>query len=91
MVATPKIRRDDKGKQQEFAEKKNERNQMGKGACCKVLFSLFGVGKNHVIYDDSAPLSSFQYPFSIQSLILALFDSVLGPKKILRINPANLG
>jgi hypothetical protein len=25
-----------------FAKKK-ERNQMGKGACCKVLFSLFGV------------------------------------------------
>jgi hypothetical protein len=55
---------------------------MGKGACCKVLFSLFGVGKNPVIYDDPAPLSSFQYPSSIQSLILALFDSILGKKKI---------
>jgi hypothetical protein len=27
------------------------------------------------------PLSSFQYPSSIQSLILVLFDSVLGLKK----------
>jgi hypothetical protein len=45
MVVAPKIKRDDKGKQQEFAEKKKERNQMGKGACCKVLFSLFGVVK----------------------------------------------
>jgi hypothetical protein len=67
-----------------FAEKKKERNQMGKGACCKVLFSLFGVVKNHVIYDDPAPLSSFQYPSLIKSLILALFDSVLGKK-----NPSN--
>jgi hypothetical protein len=58
---------------------------MGKGACCKVLFSLFGVVKNPIIYDDPAPLSSFQYPSSIQSLILTLFDSVLGPKK----NPSN--
>ena len=64
---------------------------MGKGACCKVLLSLFGVGKNPVIYDDPAPLSSFQYPSSIQSLILAHFDSVLSPKKILRISPAILG
>jgi len=47
--------------------------------------------KNPVIYDDPAPLSSFQYPSSIQSLILALFNSVLGQKKILRISPANLG
>jgi len=64
---------------------------MGKGAYCKVLFSLFGVVKNPVIYDDPTPLSNFQYPSSIQSLILVLFDSVLGPKKILRIKPANLG
>jgi len=39
----------------------------------------------------SSPLSSFQYPSSIQSLILTIFDSILGPKKILRINPVNLG
>jgi hypothetical protein len=26
-------------------QRKKERNQMGKGACCKVLFSLFGVIK----------------------------------------------
>jgi len=58
---------------------------MGKGACCKVLFSLFGVVKNHVIYDDPTPLSNFQYPSSIQSLILVPFDLVLGPKK----NPSN--
>jgi len=32
MVAASKIKRDDK-------------NQMGKGACCKVLFFLFGVVK----------------------------------------------
>jgi hypothetical protein len=38
----PKIRSDDKGNQQEFAKKK-ERNQTGRGACCKVFFSLFDV------------------------------------------------
>jgi hypothetical protein len=52
---------------------------------------LIRCGKNPVIYDDPAPLTSFQCPSSIQSLNLAHFDSVLGPKKILRINPANLG
>jgi len=55
------------------------------------LIFLIRCGKNLVIYDDPAPLSSSQYPSSIQSLILTLFDSVLGPKKILRISPANLG
>jgi len=49
------------------------------------LIFLIRCGKNHVIYDDPAPLSSFQYPSLIQSLILALFDSVFGPKK----NPLN--
>jgi hypothetical protein len=52
---------------------------------------LIRCGKNPVIYDDPAPLSSFQCPSSIQSLNLAHFNSVLGPKKILRISPANLG
>jgi hypothetical protein len=52
------------------------------------LIFLIRCGKNLVIYDDPAPLSSSQYPSSIQSLILTLFDSVLGPKKILRISPA---
>jgi len=52
---------------------------------------LIQCGRNLVIYDDAAPLSSFQCPSSIQSLNLARFDSVLGPKKILRISPANLG
>jgi len=41
-----------------FAEEKKERNQMGKGACCKVLFSLFGMVKNHVIYYDPTPFSN---------------------------------
>jgi len=52
---------------------------------------LIRCGKNPVIYDDPAPLSSYQCPSSIQSLNLAHFDSVLGPKKILWISPANLG
>jgi len=73
-----------------FAEEKKERNQLGKGAC-KVLFSLFGVVKILSFMMIQPPLSSFQYHSSIQSLILTLFDSVLGPKKILRISPANLG
>ena len=55
------------------------------------LIFLIRCGKNPVIYDDPTPLSSFQYPSSIQSLILTPFDLVLGPKKILRISPANLG
>jgi hypothetical protein len=55
------------------------------------LIFLIWCGKNPVIYDDPSPLSNFQYPSSIQSLILTLFDSVLGPKKILQISPANLG
>jgi len=46
---------------------------------------LIRCGKNPVIYDDPAPLSSFQCPSSIQSLNLAHFNSVLGPKK----NPSN--
>ena len=45
------------------------------------MIFLIRCGRNLVIYDDPAPLSSFQYPSSIQSLILALFNSVLGPKK----------
>ena len=49
------------------------------------LIFLIRCGRNPVIYDDPTPLSSFQYPSSIQSLISALFDSVLGPKK----NPSN--
>lgn len=55
------------------------------------LIFLIRCGKNPVIYDDPTPLSSFQCPSSIQSLNLALFDSVLGPKKILWISPANSG
>ena len=89
MVAAPKIRRDDKGKTAGiFKEKRKEirwRVQL------QSLIFLIRCGKNPVIYDDPTPLSSFQYPSSIQSLILTLFDSVLGPKKILRISLANLG
>jgi hypothetical protein len=90
MVSSSPISKTNMETSRKFAEEKKERNQMGKGAC-KVLFSLFGVVKNPIIYDDPTPLSSFQYHSSIQSLILTLFDSVLGPKKILRIFPANLG
>jgi hypothetical protein len=90
VVAAPKIRRDDKRKkQQEFTEKK--RKEIRWRVQLQSLIFLICCGKYPVIYDDPAPLSSFQYPSSIQSLILALFDSVLGPKKILRISPANLG
>jgi len=72
-----------KEKQQEFAEKKGKKSD---GGCsCKVLFSLFGVVKIISFMMIQAPLSSFQCPSSIQSLILALFNSVLGPKK----NPSN--
>jgi len=89
VVAAPKIRRDDKGKTAGiFREKRKEirwRVQL------QSLIFLIRCGKNPIIYDDPAPLSSFQYPSSIQSLILALFNSVLGKKKILRISPANLG
>jgi len=49
------------------------------------LIFLIRCGRNPVTYDDPAPLSSFQYPSLIKSLILALFNSVLGPKK----NPSN--
>ena len=55
------------------------------------LIFLIRCGKNPVIYGDPTPVSSFQCPSSIQSLNLAHFDSVLGPKKIVRISPANLG
>jgi hypothetical protein len=51
------------------------------------LIFLIRCGKNPIIYDDPAPLSSFQYPSSIQSLILALFNLVLGPKKSFESGP----
>jgi hypothetical protein len=83
VVAAPKIRRDDRGKTAGiFREKRKEirwRVQL------QSLIFLIRCGKNPIIYDDPAPLSSFQYPSSIQSLILALFNSVLGKKK----NPSN--
>jgi hypothetical protein len=88
MVAAPKIRLDDKGKTTGICREKRKKSD---GGCsCKVLFFLFGVVKI-LSFMMIRPLSSFQYPSSIQSLILALFNSVLGPKKILRISPANLG
>jgi hypothetical protein len=78
-----------KEKHQEFAAKK--RKEIRWRVQLQSLIFLIWCAKNPVIYDDPAPLSSFQYPSSIQSLILTLFNSVLGPKKILRISPANLG
>jgi hypothetical protein len=89
VVAAPKIRRDDKGKTTGICREK--RKEIRWRVQLQSLIFLIRCGKNPVIYDDLAPLSNFQYLSSIQSLILALFDSVLGPKKILRISPANLG
>jgi len=89
MVAAPKIRHDDKGKTAGICREK--RKEIRWRVQLQSLIFLIRCGKNPVIYDDPAPLSSFQCPSSIQSLNLALFDSVLGPKKILRISPANLG
>jgi len=69
--------------------KENNKEKKGKksdgGCSCKVLFSLFGVVKILSFMMIQPPLSSFQCPPSIQSLNLAHFDSVLGPKK----NPSN--
>jgi len=48
---------------------------------------LIRCGKNPVIYDDPTPLSSFQYHSSIQSLILAPFNSVLGKKNFFESIP----
>jgi hypothetical protein len=81
MVAAPKIRRDDKGKTVGICREK--RKEIRWRVQLESLIFLIRCGKNPVIYDDPAPLSSFQYPSLIQSLILAPFDSVLGPKKIL--------
>jgi len=89
VVAAPKIRRDDKGKTAGICREK--RKEIRWRVQLQGLIFLIRCGKNPVIYDDPTPLSSFQYHSSIQSLILTLFDSVLGPKKILRISPANLG
>jgi len=58
VVAAPKIRRDDKGKkQQEFTEKK--RKEIRWRVQLQSLIFLICCGKNPVIYDDPAPLSSF--------------------------------
>jgi len=57
MVCSCPISKTNMKTSRKFAEEKKERNQMGKGACYKVLFSLFGVVKNLVIYDDPTPLS----------------------------------
>jgi len=89
VVAAPKIRRDDKGKTAGICREK--RKEIRWRVQLQSLIFLIRCGKNPVIYDDPAPLSNFQCPSSIQSLNLALFNSVLGPKKILRISPANLG
>jgi hypothetical protein len=83
VVAAPKIMRDDKGKTAGICREK--RKEIRWRVQLQSLVFLILCGKNPVIYDDPAPLSSFQYPSSNQSLILALFDTVLGPKK----NPSN--
>jgi hypothetical protein len=88
VVAAPKIRCDDKRKTTGICREK--RKEIRWRVQLQSLIFLIRCGKNPVIYDDLGPLSSFQCP-SIQSLILTLFDSVLGPKTILRISPANLG
>jgi len=79
VLAAPKIRRDDKGKTAGICREK--RKEIRWRVQLQSLIFLIRCGKNPVIYDDLAPLSSFQCPPSIQSLNLALFDSVLGPKK----------
>jgi hypothetical protein len=89
VVAAPKFRHDDKGKTAGICSEKKGKKSDG-GCSCKVSFSLFGVEKI-LSFMMIHPLFSFQYPSSIQSLILTIFDLVLGPKKILRISPANLG
>jgi hypothetical protein len=50
-----------------FAKKK-ERNQMGKGACYKVLFSLFGVV-------EIPSFMMIQPPFSASNILLQLNPS----------------
>jgi len=79
MVAAPKIRRDDKGKTAGIYREK--RKEIRWRVQLQSLIFLIRCGKNPVIYDDPALLSSFQCLFSIQSLNLTLFDSILGPKK----------
>jgi hypothetical protein len=78
-----------KEKQQEFAAKKGKKSD---GGCsCKVSFSLFGVEKIQSFMMIQPPSPAFNIILQFKSLILTLFDSVLGPKEILRISPANLG
>jgi len=79
VVAASKIRHDDKGKTAGICREK--RKEIRWRVQLQSLIFLIRCGKNLVIYDDPTPLSNFQYPSSIQSLILALFDLVLGPKK----------
>jgi len=79
VVAALKIRRDDKGKTTGICREK--RKEIRWRVQLQSLIFLIWCGKNPVIYDDPAPLSNFQCPSSIKSLNLALFDSVLGPKK----------
>jgi len=78
VVTAPKIRHDDKGKIAGICREK--RKEIRWRVQLQSLIFLIRCGKNPVIYADPDPLSSFQCPSSIQSLNLALFDSVLGPK-----------
>jgi hypothetical protein len=63
----------------------------GEGCMLQSLISLFGAVEIPSFYDDPVPTNFLLISSSIESLILTLFNSVLGPKKILRIRPANLG
>jgi len=55
------------------------------------LISLFGAVETPSFYDDPVPTNFLLISSSIESLILSLFNSILRPKKILQIRPANLG
>jgi hypothetical protein len=67
VVAAPKIRRDDKGKTAGICKEK--RKEIRWRVQLQSFIFLICCGKNHVIYDDPTPLSSSQYPSSIQSPI----------------------
>ena len=56
------------------------------------LISLLGAVEIPSFYDDPVPTNFLLISSSIESLILSLFNSVLGPKKkIFWTRPANLG
>jgi hypothetical protein len=48
-----------------FAKKKKERNQMGNGACCKVLFFLFDVVEILSFMMIQPPSPAFNIPLQL--------------------------